>query len=194
MTDTDIYQTLEDRQNYDDVEKHGPYFCCARDANGTPKSGVKEPWLGEGYYFWDTRIADAQWWGNTIYFKKRKGYIICHTTYDQHSPLLYDLVGDVKQFEEFVKCAGLIKAKRNTDFVSFPVVLSYMRKMPEFDYKAIRVWPHPQTFEKTAVRFPDGKLVLGKADKIQICFFDKTLLNNPYKIVEKKTFPANQTI
>ena len=46
MKDTDIYQTLEDRQNYDDVEKHGPYFCCARDANGTPKSGVKEPWLG----------------------------------------------------------------------------------------------------------------------------------------------------
>ena len=72
MKDTDIYQTLEDRQNYDDVEKHGPYFCCARDANGTPKSGVKEPWLGEGYYFWDTRIADAQWWGNTIYFKRER--------------------------------------------------------------------------------------------------------------------------
>lgn len=60
MKYTDIYQTLEDRQNYDDVEEHGPYFCCARDANGIPKNGVKEPWLGEGYYFWDTRIADAR--------------------------------------------------------------------------------------------------------------------------------------
>ena len=43
MKDTDIYQTLEDRQNYDDVEEHGPYFCYARYANGIPKSGVKEP-------------------------------------------------------------------------------------------------------------------------------------------------------
>ena len=97
MRDTDIYQTLEDRQNYGEVEEHGPFFCYVRDDNGIPKSGVKEPWLGEGYYFWDTRITDAQWWGDTVY--SQKGYIICHTTYDQHSPLLYDLVGDMKHFD-----------------------------------------------------------------------------------------------
>ena len=51
MRDTDIYQTLEDRQNYGEVEEHGPYFCYAQDDNGIPKKGVKEPWLGEGYYF-----------------------------------------------------------------------------------------------------------------------------------------------
>lgn len=192
MKDTDIYQTLEDRQNYEEVEEHGPYFCCARHANGILKSGVKEPWLGEGYYFWDTRIADAQWWGDTVYNKK--GYIICHTKYNQHSPLLYDIVGDVKLFDEFIECAELIKTKLNIETISFPVVLTYMRKLPDFDYKAIRVWPHPYTVEKTVVRFPGDKLVLSKADKIQICFFDKTLLNNPFKIVKKKTFAANQTI
>lgn len=191
MKTTDIYQTLEDRQNYEDVERHGPYFCSARYADGVLKSGVKEPWLGEGYYFWDSRIADARWWGDTVYSKK--GYIICHTTYDQHSPLLYDLVGDVKQFDEFVKCAELIKAKRRVKTVSFPVVLSYIKRLPEFAYKAIRVWPRPLSTDIVA-RFPDNKLVLGKADKIQICFFDKTLLINPYEVVEKKTFVANQTI
>lgn len=70
MRDTDIYQTLEDRQNYGEVEEHGPFFCYVRDDNGIPKSGVKEPWLGEGYYFWDTRITDAQWWGDTVYSQK----------------------------------------------------------------------------------------------------------------------------
>ena len=192
MRDTDIYQTLEDRQNYGEVEEHGPYFCYARYDNGMPKRSVKEPWLGEGYYFWDTRIADAQWWGDTVYSKK--GYIICHTTYDQHSPLLYDLVGDMKHFDEFVECAELIKEKFDTKRVSFSTVLTYMKKLPEFDYKAIRVWPHPYTIEKTNIKFPGDKLVLSKTDKIQICFFDKTLLKNPYKIVEKKTFVANQTI
>lgn len=97
-------------------------------------------------------------------------------------------------FDEFVACAKYIKAKLNTDAVSFPVVLTYMKKLSSFDYKAIRAWPHPYTVEKTIVSFPGNKLVLGKTDKIQICFFDKTLLKNPYKIVENKTFAANQTI
>lgn len=69
-----------------------------------------------------------------------------------------------------------------------------MKKLPQFDYKAIRAWPLPYTVEKTIIKFPGDRLVLGKADKIQICFFDKTLLTNPYKIVYKKTFAANQTI
>lgn len=193
MKVADIYQTLEDRQNYEEIEAHGPYFCSERYQNGILKKGVKEPWLGEGYYFWDSRISDAQWWGDTIYSKK--GYVICHTTYDQHSKWLYDLVGDVRQFDEFVKLAELIRSERNIKTVKFPVVLAYMKKeVAEFNYKAIRVWPHPKTFEKTSINFPDVNMILCKADKIQICFFDKTLLSAPFQIVKKKTFTANQTI
>ncbi len=193
MKTTDIYQTLEDRQNDEEVEDHGPYFCPERYPNGILKKGTKEPWLGEGYYFWDTRIADAKWWGDTVY--SRNGYIICKTTYDQNSPLLYDLVGDIRQFYEFIDCAELIRKKLNLTTIKFPVVLAYMKKEnADFNYKAIRVWPHPNTFEKTSVRFPDAKVVLFKPDKIQICFFDKTLLTEPYRIVWKKAFTANQTI
>lgn len=193
MKITDIYQTLEDRQNYGEVQKHGPYFCSERYDICTLKKGVKEPWLGEGYYFWDTRIEDAKWWGEAVY--NQKGYIICHTTYNQHSPLLYDMVGDVKHFEEFIRCAELIRKERRVNTIKFPVVLAYMKRtIPNFPYKAIRVWPHPETFEKTAVKFPDARLVLCRADKIQICFFDKTLLTESYEIVYKKTFMANQTI
>ena len=124
-----------------------------------------------------------------------KWYIICKTTYDQNLPLLYDLVGDIRQFDEFIDCAELIRKKLNLTTIKFPVVLAYMKKEnADFNYKAIRVWPHPNTFEKTPVRFPDAKVVLCKPDKIQICFFDKTLLTEPYRIVWKKTFTANQTI
>ena len=196
MKYTDIYQTLEDRQNDKDIEENGPFFCSARYPNGQLKKGIKEPWLGEGYYFWDSRIEDAQWWGDTIY--DRKGYVICHTTYDQHSSLLYDLVGDVKQFDEFVKCAKLIQEQMNLPNITFPAILSYLKKIPSFNFRAIRVWPYPQKLETTTIQFPHnlvGKtVVLAKSDKIQICFFDKTLLTKPYRIVHKKTFAANQTI
>lgn len=189
----EIFQTLEDRQNYDEVERHGPYFCRSHYSDGTLKKGTKEPWLGEGYYFWDTRIKDAEWWGDTVY--SQKGYIVCKTTYDQHSQLLYDLVGNMQQFDEFVRCAELIRKARNVESIKFPVVLAYLKRCTyNFKYKAIRVWPLPKTYEKTSVYFPDTKVVLGNPSKIQICFFDKTLLTDPYVIVEKRTFTANQTI
>ena len=54
MKTTEIYQTLEDRQNYEEVEQHGPYFCSVTYPNGILKKGSKQPWLGSGYYFWDT--------------------------------------------------------------------------------------------------------------------------------------------
>lgn len=188
----DIYQTLEDRQNDRDVENNGPFFCSEKYPNGQLKIGVKEPWLGEGYYFWDTRIENAQWWGDTIY--GRNGYIICHTTYDQHSPLLYDLVGDVKQWDEFVKCAELIKENCKKKTVTFPVVLRYLKRSKSFHYKAIRAWPYPRYIEETGITFPEDKAILGKIDKIQICFFDKTLLTSPYHIVYRQSFAENQTI
>lgn len=189
---TDIYQTLEDRQNYSEIENNGPYFCSEKDENGLLKKGVKEPWLGEGYYFWDTRIEDAQWWGNTIY--GRKGYVVCHTKYDQHSPFLYDLVGDISLFDEFIACAKFIKKRFKKDIITFPIVLNYLKKSGSFKYKAVRVWPYPNNMEKTIVKFPDFRMVLAKANKIQICFFDKTLFTEPYRIVYKQSFLENQTI
>ena len=59
MKDTDIYQTLEDRQNYEDVEAHGPYFCYARYANGNPKSGyvsLYDEIIVEGTDLYDGKI------------------------------------------------------------------------------------------------------------------------------------------
>ena len=57
MLEVKIYQTLEDRGNDEEIESHGPYKCLSHTGNGLLKKGVKEPWLGEGYYFWDTRMV-----------------------------------------------------------------------------------------------------------------------------------------
>lgn len=176
MKCTNIYQTLENRGNDIEIEEHGPFFCSERYSDGCFKKGIREPGLGAGYYFWDSRIEDAKWWGENAYNKK--GYVVCHTTYDQHTSLLYDLVGDMDAIDDFVNCAHLIKQKTGLRKVSFPFVLAYMKKMPSFDYKAIRVWPYQQNVKETGIHFPSSKMVLGITNKIQICFFDKTLLIN----------------
>jgi hypothetical protein len=193
----DIYQTLEDRGNYDEVEHHGPYYCSRYDENGNLKNGIKEPWLGEGYYFWDTRISDAQWWGDQIYSKKLKGYVVCHTKYDQNSPLLFDMVGSVAMFDEFERCVKIVKDYRQIKRVSFPIVLEYMKKNEDFTYKAIRVWPDPiksVSNPQIDVFFPGKTASIGRIEKIQICFFDNTLLDQPFSIVEKHPFTAEYIV
>lgn len=51
MLDIDIYQTLENRGNDTDVENQGPFICRQYNEDGSLKQGIREPWLGEGYYF-----------------------------------------------------------------------------------------------------------------------------------------------
>lgn len=191
-----IYQTLEDRGNYKEVEDHGPYFCAAHDENGQLKKGTKEPWLGEGYYFWDTRKTDAQWWGKVIYESHFKGYVICETQYDQHSPLLFDLLGNVSHMDEFEECALGIRNWTRKNRISVPYVLGVLRKSSGFLYKAVRAWPDPQLNvynPQLELFFPGNKAVIRKLDKVQICFFDKTLLDSKFQITEKHPF-TNYTI
>lgn len=56
MNDKTLYQTVEDRNNPSEIETEGPFLCVRNNA-----------WLGRGYYFWDTFVELAHWWGNTIY-------------------------------------------------------------------------------------------------------------------------------
>ena len=184
MKPTKIYQTLEYRNNNKEIEANGPYFCSLRDAQGKIKTGVKAPWLGEGYYFWDTRIEDAKWWGETAYKNKGKGYAICETVYDAHSPLLYDLLGDLKAFDEFIKIAQIVKTQFKKKNIRFDFVLKYLKEHTEFDYKAIRAMAVPSSFKSTDICFPKDGFYLAQIRKVQICFFDKTLLQKPVKVIE----------
>lgn len=194
MKSTTIYQTLEYRNNNKEIEANGPYFCSLRDAQGKIKTGVKAPWLGEGYYFWDTRIEDAKWWGETAYKSKGNGYVVCKTVYDAHSPLLYDLLGDLKAFDEFIKMAEMIKSNYNKRKVSFAFVLNHLKKLADFRYKAARVMPVSIASVKTDVCFPNLNYFLLQISKVQICFFDKTLLQDPIKVIETQSCVTNFTI
>lgn len=184
MKSVSIYQTLEDRGNYEEIEEHGPYLCSLKDSNGNYKTGARIPWLGEGYYFWDNSVDDAHWWGETAYSNFGKAYLICRTYFDLHSSLLFDTVSEPRLLEELLRCANVIKRELKLENVTVPLVLGYLRKSPDFTYKAIRVCPYPLEYRpKIRINFPGNLFVLAKKEKIQICFFDRTLLTEPFEIV-----------
>lgn len=93
-----IYQTVEDRGNPDYVEQHGPFICTNKNA-----------WLGEGYYFWDTIIELAHWWGNLCY--KDSGYIISQSACDDKLEKVFDLVGRPEHLTEMKRCSEIITEK-----------------------------------------------------------------------------------
>lgn len=195
MRNTAIYQTLEDRGNYDEVESHGPYFCSAIDSKGNQKSGIKIPWAGEGYYFWDSLIEDAHWWGKVSYKNYGNEYIIGQTFYDSHSPLMFDTLGDIGAYRQIEECAVLLKEKKALSSVTLPMVLEILKCSKGFNYKAIRIHPDPiRLVSQSNILFPSNKFVLNRISRVQICFFDKTLLTNPFKVVYKSSLPKNYTI
>lgn len=75
------------------------------------------------------------------------------------------------------------------------MVLARLKKLPDFIYKAIRVWPQSKEIKSTNIDFPGNKFRIGFVEKIQICFFDKTLLVNSFNIIYPDQTPIEcQTI
>lgn len=116
-----------------------PIYCSTSEAR-----------LGWGYYFWDSLIQAAHWWGRTHY---RDNYIICQSFYDAHSDRYFDLVGDLTHREMLRECADELRKRKQEDF-SLAEVLELLKIVrPQFKelYWAIRA-------EAVNKRYSDGKL------------------------------------
>ena len=71
--------------------------------------------------------------------------------------------------------------------ITFPYVFSVLKKFGNFEYKAVRVWPYPLKNSFNAgyyIKFPGATAAIIQMTKIQICFFDTTLLTQPFEIAE----------
>ncbi len=156
------YQTLEDRDNPDDIENHGPYKC--RNTNA---------WLGHGYYFWDSNIDWAHEWGRSSY---RNKYIICAAGIVIDSNC-FDLAGSVAHQMEFLK---IIEAFRisgklgNKKDVFVGQILELMKNNNLLDYRSIRANDDKKTVQ---IKFtPNNRETTTLLKRTQICLIDKTSL------------------
>jgi hypothetical protein len=121
-----LYQTLEDRGNYEENENEGPYPCSW---NNT--------WLGEGYYYWYHHIKLAHWWGAVRY--KGNKYVIFESVckdlsrcWDLHLGKGQDLfLYWLNKMQE----EGLLNAK-----TSVAQVIEFVKnEYPDFPYSGIRI-------------------------------------------------------
>ena len=187
-----LHQTLADRGNPDEVELRGPFKC-----------NWSNTWLGEGYYFWDTFIENAHWWGKVRY---NDAYIICEAHCDVDSSNCFDLVGDTDHMNYFTDSLNYLKDQSLIDNkTTFARVLSFIKsKIPGFKFQAVRVYgiksisDHNEDYAKFRHRImfePAKPQYLDYKPPIQICIFEKSGLNlRNFKIVHPDEYIENYIV
>ena len=172
--DITIYQTVEHRhdQTEEALIAQGPIFCESDDA-----------WLGSGYYFWDSRIEDAHWWGKHAYIRKNKSYRICQAQMTLNRLTCFDLLGCIDHVKEFFFSIDTIQKHQGAGSgILVEDVLCYMRSLPNWNYGAIRAEPSPtysnnKSNVKPHAYFPGLNFWLAETNKVQICINDKAKVN-----------------
>lgn len=179
MNSYKIYQTVEDKDDADKISNEGP-FCCNR----------SDAWLGKGYYFWESFIENAKWWGYCAYCGKE--YVICEASYVNNDKQCFNLVDNPIHLQFFrdaitmMRTQGLYKPKVTT----VSRVIQFLKDIDLFPYNATRAKPEAcrsfdSEFSFTTFFLKDKGPYLDTLPPIQICFYRKSApldLSN-YKIV-----------
>ena len=169
-----VYQTLEDRGNPDYVENNGPFPCKRNNA-----------WLGNGYYFWESFIENAHWWGCDG-ARYTNGYFICEGIYDFDETICFNLIDNPLHFQIFNNTKNLMLENGLYVPNQTPVarIIEYIKNtLSIFKYEAIRVYginskSSNSTYSSRTVfdKKHDYKY-LDSLPAIQICFYSKSSLN-----------------
>ncbi|MCG9881273.1 MAG: hypothetical protein MH472_11805 [Bacteroidia bacterium] len=181
MTIKKVYQTLEDRSNPDYVEDNGPFPCNRKNA-----------WLGNGYYFWDSFIENAHWWGIEG-AKFTNGYFICEAHYDFDETLCFNLIDNPLHFQLFNNTKKIMQEKGLyvVNQTTVARIIEYIKNtLNIFKYHAIRVYGiNSKSFNspysnRTIFDNNHNTKYLDSLPAIQICFYSKSSLNlREYRLI-----------
>ena len=162
-----IFQTVADRDNPDDVAAQGPFLC------------VNKPWLGKGYYFWDNLMTRAHWWGEKHYTGK---YMICQATANIDDDKYLDLAGNMEQLKYFEQCYSALRENYHQEHITVSLVIAKLIRIGDFPYQAVRVLSE-YCGGDDIMHFVDySNSFLNFSPPMQICIFEKSRIED-YHIV-----------
>lgn len=158
-----LYQTLANRHNPSEIEKHGPYKCTNK----------KRSWLGVGYYFGDTFIELAHWWGN-FGGCHNGNYIICESIRPYDEEVVFDLHDNVNHINDF---KGYYYELLKTGEYTVSGALEHLKRHTNFcdKYIAIRIRGDHSTSSIPNSKVPfilRRKPFYNLVPPIQICYFN----------------------
>ena len=172
------YHTLEDKDNYDEIELEGPYDCT--------HSGA---WLGRGAYFWDTNIEWAHDWGVFGYKNRGKDYVITETMLDL-SKNCFDLFGSVASQKILVECIEVMIASKkisNAKSAVIPNLIEFLKSKGLFKYSSIRAAEMHKNIFRLKFRGDKPEYMIIN-QRVQICVVHrKDVILQPLRVI----YPEN---
>ena len=177
------YQTLENRSNPDQIEEQGPFLCRHKNA-----------WLGEGYYFWDSFIKNAHWWGQKGACYKN-GYIICESTFELDEDKCFNLIDNPEHLELFDFTKETLIRQQIHNHPVVPRVIEFLKQRENFKYEAIRAnGINSKNEDRTSFK-ANRPQYLELSPAIQICFLTKEALNRKgFKIVYPEEYAEGYVV
>ena len=129
------------------------------------------PWLGNGYYFWDGLLSNAEWWGKTHY---HNSYMIFESSYDAHSGKLFDLVGNAEHIECLREFAESLSHQLGCKRIRVALVLEMMKKEGLLPFSAIKAEGRNMNGMRSQFLYFDdqGMYYLQPIPKFQLCITD----------------------
>ncbi|MDE6270156.1 MAG: hypothetical protein K2M12_04790 [Muribaculaceae bacterium] len=161
------------------------------EANGPFPGTVRERWLGPGYYYWDTFINSAHFWGRYSYKKYNKGYIIAKSEVALPPDKVLNLL-DSADLLKFHLWREEFKRTFPDTSVTVEKVLTHSRKTAgkNFPYIAIKaLFIDSINVEEYQDRIsPNGKAYLDMQPPIQVCILEKSVVGpDNFKVI----YPIN---
>lgn len=158
------YHTLENRDNYLQVEENGPGKCTDYRA-----------WLGHGYYFWDSDIDLAHSWGENTYGVDRYYIFEGEIAINDET---FDLYGRVAHKKELMAAYDAIIESGHLDEDSITVadIIEYLRKIGAFSYNSIRAADIPRRQFRIYFGGQRGEFMIAN-ERVQVCLVIKKNLN-----------------
>jgi len=175
-----LYQTLEDRNNVDDVEANGPFPGDKRDR-----------WLGNGFYYWDTFIDAAHYWGYVSYKMRGKEYIIAKSEVSIPAEKLLNLL-EPEQLAMFARWRDSYAKTFPGADVTVEKVITHAEKImgATFPYVAIKAefkdcFKNKEFQDRVYPRIsPNGRAYLDLKPPVQICIRDKSIIGaDNFKVI-----------
>jgi hypothetical protein len=168
LTTKTIYQTLDDKGDPDHVENHGPFICNRKNA-----------WLGEGYYFWESYLNNAHWWGSS--YKNR--YIICEAKIESSELICFDILDNPVHIKQLQDAALLLEEKGTPSHqMTIGNLIQFLRNnMMSFTYQAVRakgegVRSMKNVYTKSLLFRSGHTAYVDLNPPIQVCLFTKRSL------------------
>jgi hypothetical protein len=170
----DAYQTLEDRDNIDEIEMDGPFKCTH-----------SKSWLGIGYYLWDTNVEWAITWGEVAHKKNGADYVIAKCKINLANQC-FDLVGNVQHQQDLIEVIKVMKESgriKNSDEETIPNLIMFMKAKGIFNFKTIRAADmHDKVVKLQFLKYKKEYMIINQ--RVQICVIEKKdVLLRPFSVV-----------